>query len=543
MSNKRQQKDDFLVQGSILAVTSILVRVIGLIYRIPMTRILGDEGIGYYGYAFEIYNFCFIISSYGMPMAVSKLVSERTAKKEYGNSMRLLLSSLSVSIVTGGLLSAVVYFGARFISTNFFANAAIQIPLKALAPTILISAVLGVIRGFFQGKGMMVPTAFSQLIEQVINGIVSVFAAYELTRINSSSPDVAAYGAAGGVTGTSLGAFFGLVFIIAILLINMPVLRRQCQRDISKPESKFVLVKIILATVVPVMLSQILVRSNGIIAMTLFNNVLSAKGVAKEVCTSLYGVYEGKYLLLCNTVMGITSAITTASIPSLVREKILHTDNALEKKIEMALKFNLIIAIPSTVALGILGGPIIRLLFGDTDVIISKVMLIGAFNITLYTVSILFTTIIQSTYSMIIPVLITLLSMLIDIPLLYILLRYTNLMLGAVLISDILMPVIVISLSASVIRKKLGIRFELIRSFFVPVVASFIMGIFIIIFYFSFLKLTGKYYIGLLVAVPVGIITFFILEIRLNGVNKRELREFPKGGTLIRLAQKMRIMN
>ena len=86
-SQNKKYTDNFLVQGSILAFTSILVRIIGLVYRIPMARILGNEGIGYYGYAFEIYNFCFIISSYGMPMAVSKLVSERTAKKEYKKAM------------------------------------------------------------------------------------------------------------------------------------------------------------------------------------------------------------------------------------------------------------------------------------------------------------------------------------------------------------------------------------------------------------------------------------------------------------------------
>lgn len=110
-SQNKRQTDNFLIQGSILAATSILVRIIGLVYRVPMARILGNEGIGYYGYAFEIYNFCFIISSYGMPMAVSKLVSERTAKKEYTNSLKLLLGALIVALTSGGILSAGVYLG------------------------------------------------------------------------------------------------------------------------------------------------------------------------------------------------------------------------------------------------------------------------------------------------------------------------------------------------------------------------------------------------------------------------------------------------
>ena len=167
----RRRARSFIIQGSILAFASILVRLIGLIYRIPMTRILGDEGMGYYGYAFEVYNLCFIISSYGMPMAVSKLVAGYTAKREYRSGYYTFIGALIVASITGGFLSLAVYFGAGFISSNLLANATIAIPLKVLAPTIFISSILGVVRGFFQGKGTMVPTAVSQLLEQIVNDV------------------------------------------------------------------------------------------------------------------------------------------------------------------------------------------------------------------------------------------------------------------------------------------------------------------------------------------------------------------------------------
>lgn len=541
LQNKKHA-DNFLIQGSILAFTSILVRIIGLVYRVPMARILGNEGIGYYGYAFEIYNFCFIISSYGMPMAVSKLVSERSAKKEYSNSLRILKVSLVISMISGGLLSAGVYFGAAFISTHIFANAAIQIPLRALAPTVLVSALLGVVRGFFQGKGTMVPTALSQLFEQLVNGIVSVWAAFEFAKSHSASMDIAAYGAAGGVTGTFIGAVSGLLIICLLLFANMPLLKRQKRRDKTEPESIPLLIKIILATVVPVMLSQILVRSNGVISMTLFNNILHLKGMAKEAYTSLYGMYEGKFLLLCNIVMGITSAITTASIPTLVRVNALHDKKEVGIQVRMALKFNLIIAIPSTVGMAILGGPIIRLLFGDTDPIISQIMLVGALTITLYTVSILFSTIIQSIYSMIIPVMINLIAMLISIIFTYLLLMYTNMTVFALVLGGMLMPAIVIVLSSLIIRLRLRIQIEIFKTFIIPALASGIMGIFIYFAYNLILNLTKKYYFGLAISLPIGVFVFFVFELLLKGVNKKELRNFPKGNSIIRLAQKMHLM-
>ena len=541
-SQNKRQTDNFLIQGSILAATSILVRIIGLVYRVPMARILGNEGIGYYGYAFEIYNFCFIISSYGMPMAVSKLVSERTAKKEYTNSLKLLLGALIVAVTSGGILSAGVYFGAGFISTHMFANPAIQIPLRALAPTVLVSAVLGVVRGFFQGKGTMVPTAISQLFEQVVNGIISVWAAFAFAKAHSASMNIAAYGAAGGVTGTFAGAFAGLMFISFLLFVNMPILKRQRKRDLGEPEAMPYLIKVILATSVPVMLSQILVRSNGLISMTLFNNILNHKGVAKETYTALYGIYEGKFLLLCNIVMGITSAITTASIPSLVRGNVLSTKKEVGKKVRMALKFNLIIAIPATIGLAILGGPIIRLLFGDTDPVIGKVMTVGAATIALYTVSILFCTIIQSIYSMMIPVVINLIAMLVVIVFTYILLMYTSLNIFALVLGGMLMPAIVIVLCTLVIRLQLRIRIELFRTFVIPTISSGIMGVVVYFIYNIVLKFTGRYYLGLLLALPIGMFTFFVFEILLKGVNKKELHNFPKGHSIIRLAQKLHLM-
>ena len=541
-SHNKRNTDNFLIQGSILAFTSILVRIIGLVYRVPMARILGNEGIGYYGYAFEIYNFCFIISSYGMPMAVSKLVSERTAKKEYTNSLRILDGALIISIISGGLLSAGVHFGAAFISTHVFANPAIQIPLRALAPTVLVSAVLGVVRGFFQGKGTMIPTALSQLFEQIINGIVSVWAAFEFAKAHSASVDIAAYGASGGVTGTFIGALSGLLIIVLLLFSNMPLLKRQKRRDKTEPESMPVLVKIILATVVPVMLSQILVRSNGVISMTLFNNILHFKGMAKETYTSLYGMYEGKFLLLCNIVMGITSAITTASIPSLVKGKVLNDKKEVGSKVRMALKFNLIIAIPATVGMAILGGPIIRLLFGDTDPVIGKIMTVGALTITLYTVSILFSTIIQSIYSMVIPVMINLIAMLIAIIFTYILLMYTDMTVFALVIGGMIMPAVVIVLSSLIISLRLQIRIEIFRTFIIPTAASGIMGVAVYFIYNLILNLTHRYYLGLAASLPIGMLVFFIFELLLKGVNKNELKNFPKGYSIIRLAQKMHLI-
>ena len=153
-----KKDSNFLVQGSILAAASIISRIIGLLYRLPMTNIIGDTGNNYYSCAFEIYNIMLIISSYSLPLAVSKLVSAAMAQKRRRQAYQILKGALLFAILAGTVVSLIVYFGAEFFT------AALQTPLsvfalKILAPVLIVVAILGVLRGFFQGLGTMMPSA------------------------------------------------------------------------------------------------------------------------------------------------------------------------------------------------------------------------------------------------------------------------------------------------------------------------------------------------------------------------------------------------
>ena len=217
MSSGKKSDSNFLVQGSILAIASIVSRIIGLLYRIPMTNIIGDTGNSYYSAAFEIYNILLIISAYSLPLAVSKLVSARVSKGQRKNAYRIVKGALLLATGTGLTASLILFFGASFF-TNMLNTPLSIFALKVLAPTILVVAVLGVLRGFFQGLGTMMPSAISQIIEQIVNAIVSIAAAYILYGYGARIGAVlgnkekygSAYGAAGGTLGTNMGAVFAL---------------------------------------------------------------------------------------------------------------------------------------------------------------------------------------------------------------------------------------------------------------------------------------------------------------------------------------------
>ena len=186
---KSSKKDsNFLVPGSILAAASIVSRIIGLLYRLPMTDIIGDTGNNYYSCAFEIYNIMLIISSYSLPLAVSKLVSAHVAKKQRKQAYQVFKGALLFATLTGTTVALIVYFGAE-IFTEMLQTPLSVFALRILAPVLVVVAILGVIRGFFQGLGNMIPSAVSQIIEQIVNAIVSIWAAYVLFQYGTKVGD------------------------------------------------------------------------------------------------------------------------------------------------------------------------------------------------------------------------------------------------------------------------------------------------------------------------------------------------------------------
>ena len=224
MAKKKSKAGGFLVQGSILAFAGIITKIIGAVYRIPMLSIMGLEGQGYYDIAFQVYSIALLISSYSLPLAVSKLVSARIAKGQKRNAYRVLKAAMAFAAASGLLITLIVFLGSDFIADSIMGASLSSYALRVLAPGLLIVALMGVLRGYFQGTGTMIPTAISQVLEQIVNAIVSIIGAavllgYGQTAAERQNNDLLgpAYSAAGGTLGTVAGALIGLVFLACVL--------------------------------------------------------------------------------------------------------------------------------------------------------------------------------------------------------------------------------------------------------------------------------------------------------------------------------------
>lgn len=553
-------KNNFLIQGSILAVAGILVRIIGLIYRLPMTNIIGDEGMGTYGIAFGIYNLALILSSYGLPLAVSKLVATRIGNREYKNAHRIFTLGLIFAFVVGTIATAILFIGAEFFATVINNDPYAVLPLRVLAPTILVFSIMGVIRGYFQGKNTMIPTAISQLIEQVINAIVSVAAAYFLMMNFDASPNVVSYGAAGGTLGTLIGAIGGLLFLIFIYMIYRPYQRKKIRKDKTEfIESYSDITKFLLLTIGPIILSQTVYHLNGVLDNSFFSNIMASKEVtsfelpifpelaagdlySELAIRMLIGKYTNKYLTLTNIPVAIASSIGVAIVTSIAVAKARRDEETIAYNTHAAIKFNMIIAIPSAIGMAVLASPIMNLLFKDSHELEANFLRLGSIAIVFYAFSTVTTAILQGINKLRIPVINSAISLGIHIVLLLGLLKFTNLSSYSLVIGNVTFALVVCILNWISIERHIRYRQEITRTFLIPTISAGLMGIITHFVYMGLYAVFASNVIALGISIVFAVIIYFSLLIFMKGINESELLRFPKGHLIVKLARKIKLL-
>lgn len=548
-----KKSTNFLVQGSILAMASIISRIIGLLYRLPMTEIIGDTGNNYYSCAFEIYNIMLIISSYSIPLAVSKLVSARMAKGEKKQAYQVFKGSLLFAVIAGAIVSLIVYLGAEFF-TSMLQTPLSVFALKILAPVLLIVAILGVLRGFFQGLGTMMPSAISQIIEQIVNAIVSIWAAYVLyqygTKIGAVLGDpehyAAAYGAAGGTLGTNIGAISALLFMIFVFIIYMKVFKKQVARDRHKEVDSFAYtMKILIITIIPVLLSTTIYNISGIIDQGLFKNIATLQGYSSDEIDVWWGVFSGKYKVLINVPISIASAMAASSVPSLSASFSEGDTKGVNEQINAAIRFITVIAMPCCVGLAVLAKPTFMLLFPGTTAsldIATTMMWVGAVAVVFYSLSTLTNGLLQGVDLLKVPVKNAGIALVAHLILLIILMLFFRLNIYAVVIANAFFAFLVCILNSMELQRAVGYKQEIQKTFIIPAICSGIMGVITLIVYKILFAITNTNAISLVIAIIVAVIVYAVTLLLFKGLTEEEIRKFPKGHLLVKIAKKCHLL-
>lgn len=549
--SRKKQASNFVIQGSILAAASIIVRLIGIAYRIPMVNIIGDEGMGYYGTAFNVYNIALLLSSYSLPLAVSKMVSARLAGKQYRNAERIFKSALFYATVVGAAAAAIIWFGADFFAREVFFMPYASFALKTLAPTVWIMAYLGVFRGYFQGRGTMVPTAASQIFEQIINAIVSVAAGSilfnealktEILKEETGSGLSNAWGAAGGTIGTGAGALTALLFLLLLFFLCRSSFLRQVKRDRSgRLESYGTILRVLFFTVVPVILSSVIYNVNSVLDNGILAYNFSTAGRTEEF-TALWGIYTGKYHLLINVPMAMSNALSSSLIPSISQAAAVGDRRMMRARTAMAIRFSCIIAIPSTMGLTVLAGPVNNLLFSGDNSVAIQMTIYGSLAVVFYSISTVTNAVLQGIDKMRLPIIHALISLVLHLAALELFFYGFDLGIYSMVYANILFAVFMCILNAVSLKKHLKYRQEIRKTILLPAAASAVMGAAAFGAYQLFYRVCGSNLISTVFSILLAILVYGVLLIKFGCLDQDELRRMPGGTRLLGLLKRVRLM-
>lgn len=551
MKENNKSGSNFLVQGSILAAASIIAKIIGLIYRIPLKNTLGNEGISYYSTANEIYAILLMISCFNLPLAISKLVSERVHKGEYRNAHRVFLCAVRFALVTGGGIALFTYIFAGVITKYLMSYELAVYGLRVLVPAILISAIIGTFRGYFQGYSNMVPTAVSQVIEQIVNAIVTIICAnimysygMSLAAKNGNELLGPAWGAAGGTFGTVASITVALIFMMIVYKLQYKTLRRNMRRDqSSKTESEAKIYRALIATIVPVIFSTVIYNISNVVDQGIFNKVLQGQGYTEAQYGAIWGVYTGEFRVLMNVPLALASCLAPSVVPSLTAAMANHNRVEARHKIKTSIRFTMFLTIPCAAGMAALAKPIITMLFHPEQglSLSAGIMQIGSLMIVFYALSTLTTGILQGLGQMKQPLINCSIALVLHIILLYVLLTAGNLNIYAVVYANIAFALIVCILNGISIKRFIGYRQEYYKTFVVPAIASVIMGFAAFIVYSFFNAFAGNT-IGTVMGILAGVAVYGIGMVAFHGITTEELAMFPKGHLIIKLLRKMGLL-
>lgn len=546
MSGKSKQTDNYIKQGTILAGASLFVRIIGMLYRFPMSNIIGEEGNGIYSVAFEIYDVMLIISSYSLPLAISKIVSARNIRHENRSILKIFRCAMLFAICTGGIAAGVLFFGADYFERNVASGryTGLALPLRVLAPTVFLVAVMGVLRGLYQGKRTMIPTALSQIIEQIVNAVVSIYAAYSLMKAHDLSAELAGWGAAGGTMGTLFGALSGLIVLLFIYILYRPTLIRLARRDrTNRRESSATIYGMIILTALPIILSQTVYQISGIIDYSMLGSIQASKGWDDMAVKTATGLYSTKYRLLLSVPIAIATAMSSSILPSVSSSYAVKDIDGVKEKIHLGIKFNMLIAFPCFMGLTILGRPILMLLYPGQDYTTGGLLLTaGSIAIVLYAISNISGAVLQGIDKMRLPVIHSAIALAIHIAVVFILLMFTDTGVYSLVIGNIVFPMFTSLLNMLAIRRCTAYRQEFKNTFLKPLIASAAMGLTAGGFYYGIYYIWPHNMILILAAMIIAVITYFVLYLKLGSATKEEIYEFPMGVRIVRVAEKFRIL-
>lgn len=539
------KKNTFFGGAAILAASSILVKLIGAVYKIPLGNVLTDAAYADFDSAYAVYNVFLTISTAGLPVALSKTVSESLTLHRYNQVQRVFRVAFTAFLTMGLISFFCMSVLARPLSEYILQNKKAVYCVIALAPSVLCVCIISSFRGYFQGHFNMWPTGVSQVIEALFKLVVGLALAMLFLKLNFQSPTEPDLGERMPAVGAIIGVSTGSVVALLLLLFLYARHRRAVPKGTDRPDPAGDILSNLLKLAVPITLSSaatsLVTLIDGSLVMSQLQSVYQsvygmAEGPALDAARSLKGIY-GKCMAIYNLPFSMMVPLTACIIPA-VSAALTRRDRREAKLVsESAVRVGLLVALPMGMGLFVLGGPIMGLLYPaiDTEIAGPLLSILGVASMFV-ALQLLCNSILQANGMVNLPIVAVVIGGVVKIIVNYNLVGNPDILINGAPVGTLCCFLIIDLLELFIIYRAVPRHPDILRTILKPLLASALMGAAV---WAAYGLLTGPLRLGsrlaTLCAILVGVVVYLILVLCLRVLSRDDLSLMPKGDKIAKI--------
>ena len=578
---KRMKRQSFIEGAMILSAATIIVKIIGAAFKIPLTNLLGGEGMGYFMTAYGLFNPIYALAVAGLPVAVSRLVAENAAQGRWRDCRRIRWVSTVLFLAAGLIGSLVMLFGAGTF-VDFIGNEAALYPVMAMAPAVLFGCLTAAHRGYYQGLGNMTPTAVSQVVEAVVKLVAGyALAAFAMHRLSEGYratgyvlnflPDnaaqaerlILAFSAAGAVLGIALSTLAGTIYLFVHSRLLGDGMDRAMLSAAPRPRPGGEMLGALLRIALPVCIATVVTNLTSVIDLTtvltrldvaikanpeLFHEryaeVLASGIAASELPNFLHGSYQAIVITLFNIIPSLTATFGTSALPAVASAWAVGNKQALGRNIEAVVRITSLVAIPAGLGLAAMANPILDTLYHDRSLEIAAV----APLLRIMGVAAIFAALVTPIYACLqavgrqdLPVKLVLLGAGLKFALNYLLTGIPEIGIAGAAISSIVSFAAIVVVALILLRKITDVRLRVVSAFLKPGFAGILCaGTAVVTHTWLISLLPGV--IATFLSIGLGALCYLVGLLLVRGIAKEDVVMLPGGEKIAQTLEKYGLM-
>ncbi len=541
----------FMFGAIILMISNVAVKLIGALLRIPLTNIIGVEGMAYYNAAYSIYASFYTISTAGIPVAVSRMIATANAANNQNEIKKIFKVTFALFFIIGiAGTGAMMLFAKQFaveakMPDSFYA-------MLAIAPTIFFICLSSAYRGYFQGMQNMIPTAVSQVIESAVKLIIGIVCAIYFTRQGFPMHVTAAFVILGVTIGVLLGAVYGA--ITKAMFVSSAEYRNNLQKSADTTRSWKNILKELVLIAIPITLASSIMGLTNVVDTMLLSSGFQATGISEKVATSYYGTYTSMVYPLFNLVPPFIYTFGISAIPAISASIAKGDKKQTERDIESAFRNCSIIAMPCAVGLAALSRGVISFLFKQEDIGegINRINTLDLASpaLSAIAVGILFLGVISITNSVLqacrgekYTIISTVSGVAVKIAATYFLSRVSGLGLISAALSTLLCYFTIMCINLFFMVRETDFVPKASKIFVKPLLASIVCGgvAFAANFFMSSMEIAER--LCTLVSIAAAAAAYLIVLLSLKGLSRYDVMMMPKGEKLCKILDKFSLLD